>query len=56
VVVSPAAQQPPDPIKRIITTAPVAGEVALDPPTHLIPAAKPQPGHVEGIQHLHHAR
>ena len=53
VVVGPAAQQPPDPIKRIVTATPMTCEVALDPPAHLIHGGEPQPGRVKGIQHPH---
>ena len=48
---SAIAEEPADPIQRIIASASVPGGLLLHPPAHVVDGGEAEPGHVERVQH-----
>jgi len=51
VVFDAAAQQPPDPIQRVVTIAAVAQRLLLHPAADLVEGVQAEPHHMERVEH-----
>ena len=51
-----SAQQPADPVERVVAVAAAVQRLLLDPAADLIDGGQAEAGHVEGVQYPHRGR